>query len=493
MQAQVLLAPQNLLAPEAGISATSVALLWDKPEQYDGVNGYEIYLNGKWLASSTKTNFTAKGLKPNKRYAFSVKAKGAAQQVSAFSNTVRCKTKPLGKIYNVVDFGAIGDGKTLNTKAIQKAIDACGKNGVVLIPKGKFLSAALYLKSNMTLRVEKGGVLKGTNDAVDYLPFYLNRFEGWELETYASLINAGKLDRREVYHVENLTIDGEGIISGGGSELGKAMIAAHGMRSRGRLICIMNGKNINISGLRIENSPCWTIHYIYSKNVVLNGLDINSTARNGDGIDPDSSIDSYILNSKFSTGDDCIAIKSGKNPEGNVVNRPTQNIRITDCEFNKGHSLAIGSEMSGGVSGVFIQDCNIGNLLHGLQIKATKDRGAYVKDVVVRDCNLQQLTLYTQLNYNNDGDPAPTLPQFSDMEFTNLDFTQAKNNSVVIDINGFADPKHYTRNILLENFKLPENSVVKVKNAENVFFKNVMCTDGNAPKYEIVESSNINY
>jgi polygalacturonase len=224
---------------------------------------------------------------------------------------------------------------------------------------------------------------------------------------------------------------------------------------------------------------------------MLHDLDIISTARNGDGIDPDSSTDSYIFNCSFSTGDDCIAIKSGKNPEGYFIGKPTRNIRITDCDFVKGHSLAIGSEMSGGVSDVFIQDCKIGNLLHGLQIKATKDRGGYVKNVIVRDCSLQKITLYTAVNYNNDGDAAPVLPQFSDMEFSNLDFTSAKPNQTIMDINGFSDEQHYTRNLVFENMTLPAKSVIRIKNAEALSFKNLQCVDGEKPVYQIIDSKNI--
>ena len=115
-----------------------------------------------------------------------------------------------------------------------------------------------------------------------------------------------------------------------------------------RLICVMNGENITIEGVTIEESPCWTVHYIYCKNILCYDLTINSSVIRGDGIDPDSSSDCYIYNCTFSNGDDCIAIKSGKNPEGNIIGIPTRNIRIIDCKFVKGHGISIGSEMSGG-------------------------------------------------------------------------------------------------------------------------------------------------
>jgi len=140
---------------------------------------------------------------------------------------------------------------------------------------------------------------------------------------------------------------------------------------------------------------------------------------------------------------------------------------------------------------VFIQDCKIGNLLHGLQIKATKDRGGYVKNVIVRDCELLKVTLYTAVNYNNDGAPAPELPLFSDMEFSNLNLSKAKAGETVMDINGFPDEGHYTRNILFKNISLPERSTVRIKNGQSFDFKNVLCTDGAKPVYQVIDSKDI--
>lgn len=492
MFGQKVLPARNLIIPKAGIRATSVTLLWDKPAEYKDVKSYEIFQDAKLIGQSSKTNYTAIGLLPDKFYRFSIKAVNKNGVVSATCKDVECQTSIQGKVFNIKDFGAKGDGLTKNTVAIQKAIDACTKDGTVLIPAGVFLSGALHLKSDMTLLIARGGVLKGSEDINDYTPFIKNRFEGWELNTFASLLNAGTLDHKSgKFNVVNLRICGEGTILGGGSRLGNAMIKKAGLRGRGRLICIMNGENIDIQGLNVENSPCWTIHYIYCKNVVLHDLNIVSTAHNGDGIDPDSSIDSYIFNCTFSTGDDCIAIKSGKNPEGYFIGKPSRNIRITDCDFVKGHSLGIGSEMSGGVSDVFIQDCKLGNLLHGLQIKATKDRGGYVSNVIVRDCDLLQITLYTAVNYNNDGRPAPEIPLFSHMEFSNLNLSKARPDQVVMDINGFPDKAHYTKNILFQNIRLPDHSIIHVKDCAHLSFRNVLCTDGRKPIYKLEDTQDI--
>jgi exo-poly-alpha-galacturonosidase len=480
----------NLLIAPGTISENTVTLLWDKQQDVNNIT-YQIFLNGKLHGSTSKTNYTAENLTPNTWYTATISMKG--NKLNKL-NAIRFKTSAKGKIYNILNFGAKGDNITNNTKAIQAAIDACAAGGTVFIPKGIFLSGALYLKSNMTLHIEEGGVLKGSTVVEDYLPMILNRFEGWELKTYASLLNAGTLNRNGTYNVKNLKIEGKGSISGGGKKLGDAMIKASGIRSRGRLICLMNCQNISLSGLTVTEPPCWTIHYIYSNNVTCQNLNIITTnIRNGDGIDPDSSTDSYIFNCTFDTGDDCIAIKSGKNPEGFFVAKPTKNVRITDCDFKRGHGISIGSEMSGGVSDVLVQDCKAGKLLHGMQIKGTKDRGGYVKNVTVSDCQLQQITVFSAVNYNNDGEAAPQIPTFENFVFKNIDMSMAPNVGSAIDINGFKDSLHRLKNVSFTNIILPEQAKIVVNDAEKIKFTSVQSTTGTKPQYVVNNSTEVVY
>lgn len=475
-----------LIAP-ATLTDNSATILWDK--QYGKGIAYEILLNGKVVASTNKTNFTLTDLLPSTSYTVKLRIKDTKEESS-----LTFKTASKSKIYNILDFGAKDDSLTKNTQAIQAAINACTNGGTVYIPKGTFISGALFLKSNMTLYIEKGGVLKGSVTTEDYLPMILNRFEGWELKTYASLLNAGTLNRDGSYNVKDLRITGGGTISGGGKRLGDAMIKASGMRSRGRLICLMNCQDVSISNLTITEPPCWTIHYIYSNNITCHDLNIITNGiRNGDGLDPDSSTDSYIFNCTFDTGDDCIAIKSGKNPEGFFVAKPTKNVRITDCDFKRGHGISIGSEMSGGVSDVLVQDCKAGALLHGMQIKGTKERGGYVKNVTVTDCQLLQITIFSAVNYNNDGDAAPEVPTFENFVFKNIDLSMASAKEAVIDINGFKEPGHILKNVTFQNIILPENANVVINNAEQIKFTNVRSAKGSKPKFTVNNSTGIDY
>jgi exo-poly-alpha-galacturonosidase len=483
----------NLMIAPGTLGENSVALLWDK-QYIAGKAQYHIVLNGKIYATTGKTNCVLTGLVPSITYDVSVELVQNKNEASKDTYRLRFKTPAKGKIYNILDYGAKDDTAFKNTTAIQKAIDACTAGGTVYIPKGVFVSGALYLKSNMTLCIEKAGVLQGTVAVEDYLPMILNRFEGWELKTYASLLNAGTLNRDGSYNVTNLRITGGGTISGGGKKLGAAMWAAGGERSRGRLICLINCQDVSISDLTITEPPAWTIHYIYSDNITCHNLKIITlNIRNGDGIDPDSSTDAYIFNCTFDTGDDCIAIKSGKNPEGFLVAKPTKNVRITDCDFIRGHGISIGSEMSGGVADVLVQDCKAGALLNGMQIKGTKERGGYVKNVTVVDCELLQITIFSKLNYNNDGEAAPEPPIFENFIFKNIDLSKASLKKPVIDINGFSDPVHKLKNVVFTNITVPENAKVVINDAEKVMFTDVRSTNGVKPEYTVINSSSIIY
>ncbi len=483
----------NLIIAPGTLTENAVTILWDKQYTRNSL-GYEILLDGHMVGSTHKTNYTIAGLSAGSVYNVRIRIKQPGKKGSGQLNSLQFKTPDKGKIYNILDYGALADSSSSNTKSIQAAINACTEGGTVYIPEGTFISGALFLKSNMTLFIAKGGILKGSTTTQDYLPMIWNRFEGWEMKTYASLLNAGTLNRDGSYNVKNLRITGGGTISGGGKKLGDAMIKASGIRSRGRLVLLMNCQDVSISDLTVTEPPGWTIHYIYSDNISCHGLKIITKGiRNGDGIDPDSSTDSYIFNCTFDTGDDCIAIKSGKNPEGFFVAKPTRNVRITDCDFIRGHGISIGSEMSGGVSDVLVQDCKAGALLHGVQIKGTRDRGGYVKNVTVANCQLLKITIFSAVNYNNDGDAAPELPTFANFIFKNIDLTAASAKEPVININGFKDPAHLLRDVQFINITLPENAKVLVNEAERVKFTNVKTVTGLNPEYVVQGSTEIRY
>lgn len=479
---------------------------------------YEIYKDGILCGTTDKTHFTVSGVLPGKQYKI---------EIRALSDENCDKTKEIlistAKEKNKIDistfpYNAVGDGNTVNTETLQKAIDACTKDDCLYIPKGVFLTGALRLHSDMEIYLDEGAVLCGTEKREDYLPLIDSRFEGIEQQCYSSLINIGILDKNSGINCENILIHGSGSILGGGKALAENIIEYEKSkpgyseacmreryddpdvlagRKRPRLINISNSKNVIIKGLTIGNGSSWNVHSIYSENIVTNGCKfVSKGVWNGDGWDPDSSKNCTIFDCVFETGDDCIAIKSGKNPEGNVINRPCENIRVFDCRALQGHGgIAIGSEMSGGINNVRVWDCDFTNVRTGIEIKATKKRGGYIKNVVVKDCTVPSIQLHS-VWYNDDGEGAMEAPTFEDCSFENIEITgqpyvkpSAKTFDGIpdtvdyccIDIAGFDSQKHTAKNIKFKDINIRqignENQEIRLKFCEGISFENISCKE----------------
>ena len=422
-----------------------VTIFWDKPESFTKGDVYRVLLNGEEIGKCDKTHYPALGLEPETEYTFYVEFSGEGKSPEKIGE-VTVKTIHERERIDITKapYNAVGDGKTLNTVAIQKAIDDCGEGMCVYIPAGDFMTGSLRLHSNMELYIEKDAILHGTKNVEDYTPKIKSRYEGIEMMCYSSLLNMGEIDSKGGYNVHNVRISGEGTLCGGGYDLAVNVVEVEKVllkdymeslgdkikecenditipgRARPRLINMSNAQDVVISGITIQNGACWNVHMIYSDNIITHGCTFRSEeVWNGDGWDPDSSTNCSIFNCKFYTGDDAVAIKSGKNPEGNIINRPTEHVRVFDCISYYGHGVTIGSEMSGGVSDVKIWDCDMGNTKYGIEIKGTKKRGSFVKDVHVRDCKVSRI-LFHSVGYNDDGIGAECPPLFADCSFENL-------------------------------------------------------------------------
>ncbi len=525
---------QNLRVVPASETSNSIAILWDKPEIYSDITEYDVYLNGQKVATkaSNKTHYTATGLEADTEYEFYVEAVYSDGKRSRTYKLYAC-TDSQGQIINIAEapYNAVGDGVTMNTEIIQQAIDDCPENGIVLIPKGKFLTGALDLKSHMTLQVE--GELLGSDNPNDYMypdliwddnsmgERVLSRFEGWELMCLRSLLSVGYLNWQNRYEVtcEDLTICGNGKITGGGVKLQDESInmaknngwsvgtTNQYLRSRGFLLNITQSKNIYLTGVHFSDSPCWTIHMIYSDTVSTHGVEITSTIINGDGWDPDSSRNLILFDSKISTGDDCVAIKSGKNPEGNNVAIPTENVLIFDLECDGGHGLAVGSEISGGVNNVTVRDVVVKNTLYGFQLKGTAQRGGGITNLYVQDSTFNQLLIKSNVFYNGDGAAALDVPLFNNLTFKNIvvDGTNMSGDSLdelynngAIELSGFDKTtchNHYVNNVLFENVRLGSKTNplarIVIENCDGISFKNVKQYNGMNPDYLLI-NKNIN-
>ncbi len=478
----------------------SIVLWWDKPECTRTDWKYEIFLDGMPCGETKKTHFTLTNLESGRDYSVQVLLTDSGGQIANEASAVVHTPAPRSRIdVTGAPYLAKGDGATMNTAALQKALDDCPAGGSVYLPAGTYLTGALRLHSDMELYLEKDAVLLGTSDPSDYLPRIHSRFEGTEMECYQSLLNLGNLDHSSGPNCSNVIIRGEGTIQGGGFPLAWATIESERDRLkdylasnaalvaecennntipgrvRGRLINISNCSNVRISGLTLADGASWNVHMIYSDGIVTDHCTFRSVGVwNGDGWDPDSSENCTIFACVFHTEDDSVAIKSGKNPEGNIINRPTRNIRIFDCYSSFGHGLCIGSEMSGGVENVKIWDCDLERSMVGIQIKGTKKRGGYVRGLNVQDCIVPCL-LAVSVGYNDDGIPAAEPPIFEDLRYERVTVTGRSLNREwadckAIELIGF-DKAHPIRNVLFKSVKMTGGLGVNTELCENVRFE----------------------
>ncbi len=477
---------RNLHVVDESITSDSVMLLWNRVALSE-ISDFSHYLvtwqkqeeEGEIQTSNRiktrKLGYTAEGLKPDTDYVFHVEALEADETV-LHSQTVYARTDKCMEVIDVTKepYCAVGNGRVIDTFTIQKAIDDCPVNGTVLLPAGNiFYSGALYLKSNMTFQVE--GILIGSTDPKDYPPI-VTRWEGWRKLSqpaarwanstdtipdnhmpHASLINAGVYDEGEIgkngpYNVENIIIKGNGMINGNGFKLGYNegpnpydIDGGHPVpwttkldpNVRGRAITIHNGRNVYIKDVTVCYSPSWTIHTIYCSHVTFDHITVISKGTgktgasddicilNGDGIDPDSSININVFDSFFLTGDDAVAIKSGRDREGNELNKPSAYIRVTDCASigSKG-GFCIGSEQSGGAHDILWQNLLVKEVvLFGLWIKASPSRGGLIQDIYWKDCILDgtQGGIFLEDRYRGAGiNLAMVLPEICHNTFENI-------------------------------------------------------------------------
>ncbi|MBN1867645.1 glycoside hydrolase family 28 protein [Candidatus Sumerlaeota bacterium] len=282
-------------------------------------------------------------------------------------------------VFNVVDYGAVGDGQTENTEAIHRAIDACVQagGGTVWVPAGRYVTGSVFLKTNVTFHIDSGATILGSEEPEDY-PVVNARWEGIERKTYAPLFGGDGQ--------ENIAIVGRGTIDGRGQAWWERVRARTLEHPRPRLVSPIRCKNVLIEGVTLTNSPSWTLTPVYCDNVTIHRVIIRNPwdSPNTDGINPDSCSNVRISNCHIDVGDDCITLKSGTNEDGRRVGRPCEKIAITNCTMVHGHGgVVIGSEMSAGVRDVVISNCVFVDTDRGIRIKSRRRRGGFIEDVRV--------------------------------------------------------------------------------------------------------------
>lgn len=505
------------------ITYNSVNVLWNRAtlNNIPDFKEYKVYLNGTEIDAVTTLGYTFENLKPETEYTFQVSAVDTDGN-EIVNETVSAKTKAMPTaILNVLDYGAKGDDTVLDTYAIQKAINECPKDGMVYLPSGYvFRSGALFLKSDMTFKVD--GILLGSIDPKDY-PCWVTKWEGWRkteqtaeewdnsatkynLEegltenhmSHSSLINAGKYDEgvwsmTGPYNVENLVICGKGQINANGFALAfnegpnytygsepwtKYEYPVKDQSKRGRAITIHNGRNIYIKDLAVAYSPSWTVHTINCDRITFDnmevitqgngnvgkGTDLKSRGHipNGDGIDPESCTNSNIFNTRFTTGDDAVAMKSGRNKEGNDFDKPNAYVRVTDCvSINSLGGFGTGSENASGSHDVLFQNLRTENIrLYGIWIKTRAARGGVTENIQIRDLSVKGANTAVRFEHGyvdrtngvNDINPADKPPM---LQYVTVENLTSEGTSSGVVAQGLDDSK--INNIIIKNSSFKDN------------------------------------
>jgi polygalacturonase len=404
----------------------------------------------------------------------------------------------------ITRFGAVGDGQKDCTEAFQQAIAKCAGSGGgrVVVPAGSFLTGPIHLKSNVNLHVAQGATIKFSQDPKKYLPVVFSRWEGVELMNYSPFIYA--LDQT------NIAITGQGILDGqagvgawwpwnGRAQYGwkdgqpnqrkdrtqlldmaergvpvSERVFGDGHYLRPQFIQPYRCKNVLIEGVTIVNSPMWEIHPVLSTNVTVRSVKISSHGPNNDGCDPESCKDILIKDCYFDTGDDCIAIKSGRNADGRRLNVPTENIIVQRCRMKDGHGgITIGSEISGGVRNLFAENCVLDspNLDHALRIKNNAMRGGLLENLYYRNIEVGQVAhaaITIDFNYE-EGEKGSFKPVVRNLIVSGLRSGKSK---YALDVQGFRTAPISSLTLTNCDFKNVAEANI-VKNVESVKLQNV--------------------
>lgn len=392
---------------------------------------------------------------------------------------------------NIVKLGAKPDSISDNKAIFDKAMALCKKNkgGTIIVPKGIYkINGPIHFVSNVNLRIEKGAKIKFSDNPKDYLPMVLTSWEGTMLYNYSPLIYARDCT--------NIAITGDGILDGAGSKTWKTFKEkentgknlsrdmnhnnvpvqdrkfGEGYFLRPQMIQFLNTKNILVENIRIENSPFWCLHLLKSQSITIRGIRYKSLNYNNDGIDAEYAKDILIENVNFDNADDNVAIKAGRDDEGRAnAAIPSENIIIRNCNFKGLHGVVIGSEMSAGVKNVFVENCKTsGYLKRGIYIKTNADRGGYIKNIFVRNIQLDQVEdcLHITANYHGEGKGFQS--DISNLYFSNITCNKASEFGIVIQ--GFPEKK--IRNISLNNIEIKvAKNALSNENAENVLMNDV--------------------
>ena len=462
-----------------------------------------------------------------------------------------------GKSYNIRDFGAKSDGQTNNLNAIQLAIDKCAENGggKVIIPAGVWLTGPIQLRSNTELHLETGSILQFSDNFDDY-PLMFYKYEKRKAVTC----------RPPIYGVdlENIAITGNGVIDGAGDawrpikkfkvteRQWREIINKGGVVDENRniwypsekafqgsnktksadshmfytdtssnlslyedvkdffrpvLIKLENCNKVLLEGVTFQNSPSWNIHPLLCTNITIRGISVRNPwySQNGDGLDLESCSIGIVENCTFDVGDDAICIKSGKDKEGRDRNVPTEKFIIQNNIVYHGHGgFVIGSEMSGGVKDIYVNNCSFMGTEIGLRFKSARGRGGVVENIFISNIFMTKIpetaihftTYYEgrapmeddQAIASNTAEVTEETPIFRNITISDI---ICENANTGITISGLDEM--YIKNIVFNNMKIKSKAGVGLYNADSIRFKNLNLTVGYFPAIYLDNTTNIEF
>ncbi|HBX87386.1 MAG TPA: glycoside hydrolase [Marinilabiliaceae bacterium] len=367
------------------------------------------------------------------------------------------------KDYLITRHGAKPGAAYDNTKAINRLIEKCSKQGGgrVVVPAGEFHTGPITLKSNVNLHLEEGAVLKFSNNPDDYVPFVRTRWEGLDAINYRPLIYA--------INETNIAVTGNGLLDGQADneswwwmkekeeygweegmssqyQTGRPKLMEMAEKNlpieqrllqkedllRPQFINPVNCTNVLIEGVTIKRAPFWVLHPMFCENVTIRGVKINSHGPNNDGCDPESSKNVLIEDCEFDTGDDCIAIKSGRNNDGRNNPIPSENIIVRNCYMKAGHGgVVMGSEISAGVRNVFVENCRMDSpeLDRVIRIKTNTVRGGFVEGLYVRNVEVGQCKeaiFRIELMYERKDGDGSFMPRINNIVLENVNSQKSR-------------------------------------------------------------------
>ena len=436
------------------------------------------------------------------------------------------------KSFNVADFGAIADGKTLTTEAIQNTIDAAADagGGKVIFPAGTYLSGALFVKSNVEFNIGEGVVIQAIQNN-DYYPRKWTRIAGIEMEWPAALIN--------VYDEKNVRITGKGVIDGNGKywwdkfwgdpKYSGGMWGKYkdkGIRwavdydcERVRPVVVWKSENVLLKDFTVKRAGFWTISLTYSTRVHVDGLvvrnNIGGHGPSSDGIDIDSSKDVLVENCDIDCNDDNLCVKAGKDADGLRVNRPAENIVYRNCITRAGHGLiTLGSETSGGMRNIEVYGLKAIGTNIGIRFKSAKVRGGIIENIHFHDIKMEdvanpfhfELNWYPEYSYCTIPDDIPEeeikdrwrvlsqrvapeekgIPEFRNIKLSNIKVTKAKR---AFYANAY--PERHIHDISWENVSVEAEESGQLTYASNWTMKNVVLKTASGQPIKLTDSNNI--